>query len=110
MPQPPLIMITTAAKVAPLVPRSLTTSDTYPPRSVAFHGRPGAAVIIVPQSGPRLPAAGAVARPWLYAAIEVRSVSLDGHATQYKLVTTARGTEVRVAAHGKTSSLRITLR
>lgn len=46
----------------------------------------------------------------LPAGAKVRAVSLDGRATQYKLVTTARGTEVQVAAHGKTSSLRITLR
>jgi hypothetical protein len=41
---------------------------------------------------------------------QVKAVSLDGHSTQYKLVTTTRGTEVRVAAHGSSSSVRITLR
>ncbi|GAA1592139.1 hypothetical protein GCM10009789_52800 [Kribbella sancticallisti] len=40
----------------------------------------------------------------------VKAVSLDGRSTQYKLVTTTRGTEVQVAARGGSSSLRITLR
>jgi hypothetical protein len=39
----------------------------------------------------------------------VKSVSLNGHSAPYKLVTTTRGVEVRVAAEGPTSSLLITL-
>ncbi len=45
----------------------------------------------------------------LPAGAKVKSVSLDGHGTQYKLVTTSRGTEVQVSAHGS-AALRITLR
>jgi hypothetical protein len=41
---------------------------------------------------------------------EVRAVRLDGRHTAYKLVTTARGTEVHVAGKGSTSSLRVLLR
>jgi hypothetical protein len=41
---------------------------------------------------------------------KVGSVALDGRAAQYQLVTTARGTEVRVAARGPHAMLRITLR
>jgi hypothetical protein len=36
-PKSPLITIRTAAKVAPPVPRSLTTFDMFPPLSVGFH-------------------------------------------------------------------------
>ncbi len=39
----------------------------------------------------------------------VKSVSLNGQSTPYKLVTTTRGVEVQVAAGGTTSSLLITL-
>jgi hypothetical protein len=44
-PKVPPIIITTAAKVAPPVPRSLTTFSLtmFPPRSVGFHERSGAA-------------------------------------------------------------------
>ena len=41
-----------------------------------IHDRSGAALIIDPQSGLRLPAAGDAARPWLSAASEVPSLSL----------------------------------
>lgn len=46
----------------------------------------------------------------LPAGAKVGAVALDGRATQYQLVTTARGTEVRVAARGPHAMLRITLR
>ncbi|WP_203591311.1 hypothetical protein [Streptomyces sp. SID13031] len=46
----------------------------------------------------------------LPAGAKVRTVTLDGRAAQYKLVTTARGTEVRVTARGSHSTVRITLR
>jgi hypothetical protein len=39
----------------------------------------------------------------------VQSVSLNGHSTPYKLVTTTRGVEVQVAAEGPSSALLITL-
>ena len=45
----------------------------------------------------------------LPAGATVQDVSLDGRATAYQLVTTARGTEVHVTAHGSSSTLRITL-
>ncbi|WP_328328824.1 glycogen debranching protein [Kribbella sp. NBC_00382] len=45
----------------------------------------------------------------LPAGAKVRAVALDGRAAQYKLVTTARGTEVHVTARGSRSTLRITL-
>jgi hypothetical protein len=45
----------------------------------------------------------------LPAGAKVRAVALDGRATQYQLVTTARGTEVRVAARGPHAMLRISL-
>jgi hypothetical protein len=41
---------------------------------------------------------------------KVKSVSVDGRTAQYKLVTTARGTEVQVPAKGSHTELRITLR
>ncbi|ADB34863.1 hypothetical protein Kfla_5859 [Kribbella flavida DSM 17836] len=50
--------------------------------------------------------AGAV----LPAGAEVAAVSLNGRRTAYQVVPTSRGTEVRVAARGSSSSLRITLR
>jgi hypothetical protein len=40
---------------------------------------------------------------------KVKSVTLNGHAAAYKLVTTTRGVEVRVPACGSTSALKITL-
>jgi hypothetical protein len=40
----------------------------------------------------------------------VRDVQLNGHTTAYRLVTTARGTEVHVTGNGSTSSLRVSLR
>jgi hypothetical protein len=46
----------------------------------------------------------------LPAGAKVAGVSLDGHTTAYKLVPTARGTEVQVTARDSSSSLRITLR
>ncbi|MEV0789626.1 glycogen debranching protein [Kribbella sp. NPDC050459] len=39
----------------------------------------------------------------------VRSVAVDGHAATYQLVTTSRGTEVRVPARGAHTALTITL-
>ncbi|WP_433161972.1 glycogen debranching protein [Kribbella sp. CA-247076] len=39
----------------------------------------------------------------------VKRVTLDGRSASYKLVTTARGVEVHVAARGSSSALRITL-
>lgn len=45
----------------------------------------------------------------LPAGAKVRAVALDGRAAQYKLVTTARGTEVHLTARGSRSTLRITL-
>lgn len=45
----------------------------------------------------------------LPAGASVKSVSLDGHEAQYKLVTTTRGVEVQVAARGSSSALTITL-
>ena len=45
----------------------------------------------------------------LPAGAQVASVSVDGRSTQYKLVTTTRGTEVHVPANGSHSTLRITL-
>ncbi|WP_238173352.1 glycogen debranching protein [Kribbella speibonae] len=41
---------------------------------------------------------------------KVHSVTVDGHAAQYKLVTTSRGTEVHVAARGARTLLTITLK
>jgi hypothetical protein len=41
---------------------------------------------------------------------KVRDVTLNGHTTAYRLVTTARGTEVHVTGSGSTSSLRVSLR
>ncbi|QNE18789.1 glycogen debranching protein [Kribbella qitaiheensis] len=46
----------------------------------------------------------------LPAGAKIASVSVDGRSTQYKLVTTTRGTEVHVAAHGSRSTVVITLR
>jgi hypothetical protein len=46
----------------------------------------------------------------LPAGAKVAAVSLDGRRTAYELVTTSRGTEVRVAARGSSSSLSITVR
>ena len=46
----------------------------------------------------------------LPAGAEVAGVSVDGRGTPYKLVTTTRGTEVHVLAHGARSTLRIALR
>ncbi|TDO49034.1 hypothetical protein EV643_1063 [Kribbella sp. VKM Ac-2527] len=46
----------------------------------------------------------------LPAGAEVARVALDGRGTAYKLVPTARGTEVQVVARGTSSSLKITLR
>jgi hypothetical protein len=40
---------------------------------------------------------------------KVRSVSVNGHAAQYRLVTTTRGTEVQVPAKGSHTELRIAL-
>jgi hypothetical protein len=41
---------------------------------------------------------------------QVHSVTVDGHAAQYKLVTTSRGTEVQVPARGAHTALTITLK
>ncbi|WP_343979520.1 glycogen debranching protein [Kribbella koreensis] len=41
---------------------------------------------------------------------KVQAVSLDGRAAKYKLVTTARGTEVQVTGHGSHSTLTVKLR
>ncbi|RZT20285.1 hypothetical protein EV649_3431 [Kribbella sp. VKM Ac-2569] len=41
---------------------------------------------------------------------QVQSVTVDGHAAQYKLVTTSRGTEVQVLARGAHTALTITLK
>lgn len=41
---------------------------------------------------------------------KVQSVTVDGHAAQYKLVTTSRGTEVQVPARGAHTALTITLK
>jgi hypothetical protein len=41
---------------------------------------------------------------------KVGDVTLNGHTTAYRLVTTARGTEVQVTGNGSTSSLRVSLR
>ncbi|WP_350281174.1 glycogen debranching protein [Kribbella sp. HUAS MG21] len=46
----------------------------------------------------------------LPAGASVRRVTVDGHATQYQLVTTSRGTEVRVPARGAHTALTITLK
>ncbi|MFG1818135.1 glycogen debranching protein [Kribbella sp. NPDC049174] len=46
----------------------------------------------------------------LPAGATVKSVSLDGRAASYQLVTTTRGVEVQVAARGSSSALKITLR
>jgi hypothetical protein len=40
----------------------------------------------------------------------VQSVSVDGHAAKYELLTTSRGTEVRVPARGARTTLTITLK
>ena len=45
----------------------------------------------------------------LPAGATAKSVSLDGHKVQYKLVTTTRGVQVQVAARGSSSALKITL-
>jgi hypothetical protein len=45
----------------------------------------------------------------LPAGAKVKAVSLNGHGTQYKVVTTARGSEVRVPVTGATAALKVTL-
>ncbi|GAA1550853.1 glycogen debranching protein [Kribbella lupini] len=46
----------------------------------------------------------------LPAGAKVAKVSVDGRSTSYQVVTTSRGTEVRVAAHGSSTSVRITVK
>ncbi|GAB2598091.1 glucosidase family protein [Kribbella endophytica] len=46
----------------------------------------------------------------LPAGAKVAKVSVDGRGASYTVVTTSRGTEVRTAAHGSSTSLRITLK